>query len=33
MDEGVRDWDGASVQHGLQIQARQDEWLRSKGLR
>jgi creatinine amidohydrolase/Fe(II)-dependent formamide hydrolase-like protein len=33
MDEGVRDWDGAAVQHGLRIQAQQDEWLRSKGLR
>lgn len=32
-DEGVRDWNGASIQHGLRIQTQQDTWLRSKGLR
>jgi len=32
-DEGVRDWNAASAEHGLRIQAEQDSWLRSKGLR
>jgi len=32
-DEGVRDWDGAAVEHGRRIQEQQDSWLRSKGLK
>jgi hypothetical protein len=32
MDEGVRDWDAAAVEHGHRIQTQQDSWLRSKGL-
>ena len=32
-DEGVRDWNAASVEHGSRIQAQQDSWLRGKGLR
>jgi creatinine amidohydrolase/Fe(II)-dependent formamide hydrolase-like protein len=32
-DGGVRDWDGAAVEHGRRIQEQQESWLRSKGLR